>query len=96
MDWSETRRKLLQLTAGRQARPGVDSSPGSTRSGPRATSICVASGKGEEPVRRALTPNDLWATVFRHLGVDYIRNFLDYSGRPMPMLPYGEPIAELL
>jgi len=43
MDWSETRRKLLQLTAGRQARPGVSSSVAVS---PRATSICIASGKG--------------------------------------------------
>ena len=52
--------------------------------------------KGEEPVQRAMTPNDLWATVYRHLGVDFSRSFLDHSGRPMPMLPYGEPISELI
>ena len=33
----------------------------------------------------------------RHLGIDYERtSFLDGTGRPMPILPYGEPIAELL
>ena len=52
--------------------------------------------KGEEPVQRAMTPNDLWATVYRHLGIDFTRSFLDHSGRPMPMLPYGEPISELV
>jgi hypothetical protein len=53
--------------------------------------------KGEHPKDRPLTPNDLWATMFRHLGIDYKNiSFLDNSGRPMPMLPYGEPIAELL
>ncbi len=76
---------------------------------PRAMSMLVSGGgmrtgqvigatntRGEEPVERAMTPNDLWATVYRHLGVDYTRSFLDYSGRPMPMLPYGEPIPELI
>ncbi len=76
---------------------------------PRAMSMLVSGGgmrtgqvigatnsKGEEPVERAMTPNDLWATVYRHLGIDYTHNFLDHSGRPMPMLPYGEPITELL
>ena len=53
--------------------------------------------RGEHPRERPLTPNDLWATMFRHLGIDYAHtSFLDPSGRPMPILPYGEPIAELL
>ncbi|MBS0266795.1 MAG: DUF1501 domain-containing protein [Planctomycetes bacterium] len=53
--------------------------------------------KGEHPKDRPLTPNDLWATVYRHLGIDY-KNlaFPDHRGRPMPILPFGEPIAELL
>jgi uncharacterized protein (DUF1501 family) len=52
--------------------------------------------KGEYPQDRPLTPNDLWATVYRHLGIDYTQSFPDNSGRPMPILPFGEPIAELL
>jgi hypothetical protein len=52
--------------------------------------------KGEHPQERPLTPNDLWATMLHHLGVNQNHNFLDLSGRPMPLLPYGEPIAELL
>ena len=52
--------------------------------------------KGEEPKERPLTPNDLWATVYRHLGIDWTQSFLDHSGRPMPILPFGEPISELL
>jgi hypothetical protein len=77
---------------------------------PQAMSMLVAGGgmrtgqvvgstnaKGEHPKDRPLTPNDLWATMFRHLGIDYANtSFLDTSGRPMPILPYGEPIAELL
>lgn len=51
--------------------------------------------KAEGPQDRPLTPNDLWATVYRHLGIDYDTAFPDFSGRPMPILPYGEPIAEL-
>ncbi|MDG1832585.1 MAG: DUF1501 domain-containing protein [Verrucomicrobiota bacterium] len=75
---------------------------------PRAMSMLVSGGgmrtgqiigatnsKGEEPVERAMTPNDLWATVYQHLGVDYTHEFPDHAGRPMPMLPFGEPIPEL-
>lgn len=76
---------------------------------PRAMSMLVAGGgmrtgqvigatnaHGEEPRERPLTPNDLWATVYRHLGIDYTQSFPDLSGRPMPILPFGEPITELL
>jgi hypothetical protein len=52
--------------------------------------------KGEHPTDRPLTPNDLWATVYRHLGINPDDSFPDHRGRPMPILPYGEPIRELL
>jgi len=53
--------------------------------------------KGQHPKDRPLSPNDLWATMFKHLGIDYTNtSFPDHNGRPMPILPDGEPIAELL
>ena len=58
--------------------------------------IGATNSKGEHPTDRPLTPNDLWATVYRHLGIDHTDSFPDYRGRPMPILPFGEPIGELL
>ncbi len=53
--------------------------------------------KGETPKDRPMVPNHLWATVFQHLKLPWQEtNFIDNSGRPMPMLPDGEPIAELV
>jgi hypothetical protein len=53
--------------------------------------------KGEQPKDRPLTPNDLWATMFHHLGIDWHHtSFPDHIGRPMPILDGGEPIRELL
>jgi hypothetical protein len=53
--------------------------------------------KAEHPKDRPLSPNDLWATVFTHLGIDYNRvSFPDGTGRPMPMLPHGDVIGELV
>jgi uncharacterized protein (DUF1501 family) len=77
---------------------------------PSAMSVLLAGGglrvgqvvgsttsKGERPKDRPLRPTDLWATVFRHLGIDWLNTqFLDYSGRPLPILPSGEPIKELV
>ncbi len=51
---------------------------------------------GEYPADRPLTPKDLLATIYRHLGVDYRAAFPDVSGRPVPILSEGEPIRELV
>ena len=68
-------------------------------SGACKTGLTVGSttAKAEVPKDRPLTPNDLWATVFTHLNIDFNgTSFLDGTGRPMPMLPYGEAISELV
>jgi hypothetical protein len=75
---------------------------------PQAMSMLVSGGgmrtgqvigatnkKGEHPVERAMSPNDLWASVFQHLGVDQQIAFTNLQGVPMPILSTGEPIAEL-
>ena len=82
--------------------PGRDHWPG-------AMSVLVSGGgmrmgqvigsttpKGERSQDRQLEPNDLLATVYRHLGIDHHTAFLDHSGRPMTILPHGEPITELI
>jgi len=58
--------------------------------------IGATNSKGEHPVDRLLTPNDLWATVYQHLGIDPHENTFDQLGRPMPILPFGSPIPEIL
>jgi hypothetical protein len=52
--------------------------------------------KGEYPAERPLTPQDLLATVYRHLGIDHHAEFRDFFGRPVPILSGGEPIRELI
>ncbi len=76
---------------------------------PQAMSILVSGGgsehgqvvgstndKGEHPHDRPLTPNDLWATVLRHLRIDQHSLITDHTGRPHHLLPFGEPIRELI
>ena len=58
--------------------------------------IGSTNAKGEHPQDRPLSPNDLWATVLRHLGIDIKNTFPDLNGRPMYLLPDGEAISELL
>ena len=58
--------------------------------------IGSTNARGERPQDRPLHPNDVLATVYRHLGIDHARAFVNPQGRPIPCLPNGEPIAELL
>ena len=58
--------------------------------------IGSTNAKGEHPHDRPLTPNDLWATVYKHLGIDQDATITDYNGRPQLLLPFGKPIRELI
>lgn len=43
-----------------------------------------------------LSPRDLLATIYAHLGIDHRHEFMDRSGRSVPILADGEPIRELV
>lgn len=57
--------------------------------------IGATNAKGEEPVERLITPNDFLATLYQAMGVPVETHFEDFSGRPVPIVPAGQPIAEL-
>ena len=82
--------------------PGRDHWPGAmsmlvSGGGMRTGQIIGATNaRGEYPTERPMSPNDLWATVYRHLGIDFNESFPDLQGRPNPILPFGKPIEELL
>ena len=52
--------------------------------------------KSEYPQRDPVTPQDLLATVYRHLGIDSDHSYLNFAGRPVPILPSGRPIEQLI
>jgi hypothetical protein len=52
--------------------------------------------KGEYPRTRELGPQDVLATIYHVLGIDYGKIFHDASGRPIPLLNEGKPIKELI
>jgi hypothetical protein len=57
--------------------------------------VGATDAKADHPVDRPLTPADLWATVYSFLGIDTEHTFNDTTGRPIAILPSGEPIREL-
>ncbi|MEZ6047678.1 MAG: DUF1501 domain-containing protein [Planctomycetaceae bacterium] len=58
--------------------------------------VGATNSKAEYPTEAPYTPQDLLATIYRHLGINWEHNLIDHSGRPVPILPSGRPIAELL
>ena len=50
---------------------------------------------GAAPKDSPKTPQDVLATLYHHLGIDPGKYYQDNSGRPIPVLPCGEPIAQL-
>jgi hypothetical protein len=45
---------------------------------------------------RPVTPGDLTATIYHHMGVPMDTTYLDTSGRPNKIVDHGEPIAEMV
>ena len=58
--------------------------------------IGASNNKGEVPIDRPVSPGDVLATMYRHLGIDPALYTYDNSGRPTPVLPEGKPISELI
>ena len=52
--------------------------------------------KGEHPQDRPLTYQDLLATIYHAMGVNPAHTFINQAGRPVPILPAGQPIEELV
>jgi hypothetical protein len=58
--------------------------------------IGATNEKAEHPVKRAIKPHDLLATVYHVLGIDPTQSFQDHAGRPVPILTEGRPIREVV
>lgn len=99
--WGEMGRMPLINTRAGADKPGRDHWP-------NAMSVAIAGGgvqggrivgstdsKGMVPKDNPKCPQDVLATVYRHLGVDPDVNYVDNSGRPHPVLPCGRPLDEL-
>ncbi len=58
--------------------------------------IGTSNSKGEAPATRPVGPTEVLATMYRHLGIDTHQHTLTPQGRPIPVLPDGNPIRELI
>jgi hypothetical protein len=94
--WGEFgRTPRINANAGRDHWPNVFSAAvaGGGIQGGRV--VGSSDAKGAEPASNPKTPQDVLATLYRHVGVDATVQYADHSGRPHPVLPSGTPIQEL-
>jgi len=57
--------------------------------------IGSSDSKGAFPLNHPITPQDVLATLYRHLGVNVDKHYLDHAGRPIATLSSGSPILGL-
>ncbi len=58
--------------------------------------IGASNANGEVPSDRPIHPTDVLAMIYRHLGIDASLHTETLEGRPIPILPGGELIPELI
>lgn len=95
--WGEFgRTPKINAKNGRDHWPGVFSA--ALAGGPIQGGRVVGSSdsKGAYPGSNPKSPQDVLATMYQHIGVDIDAHYKDSAGRPMRVLPSGEPLKELL
>ena len=94
--WGEFgRTPKVNTNAGRDHWPNVFSAAvagGGIRGG---RVVGASDAHGAEPADNPKSPEDVLATLYRHLGIDTQVQYTDHTGRPHPVLPSGTPIDEL-
>jgi uncharacterized protein (DUF1501 family) len=58
--------------------------------------IGATDSRAAYPILDPCSPADVLATMYHAMGVDIRGHFMDSVGRPVPILPNGQPIAALL
>lgn len=93
---------------GRSPTLGTQGSTDGRNHWPFVMSMCLAGGglrhgqvigassrDGGEIAHRAVTPGNLAATIYRHLGIPLDSTYTDLKGRPIFIVENGVPIREL-
>lgn len=59
--------------------------------------IGATDARGEDSIERICGPGDFLATIYQHLGIDYVNTTIeDFNGRPTPIVNHGHAIPELV
>jgi len=95
--WGEFgRTPRINKDAGRDHWPGAQSVVLAGGGMTMGQAVGSSDARAELPKERPLTPEDVLATVYSHLGIDRDHEFLNEAQRPLKILNSGEPIRELV
>ncbi|HBH50283.1 MAG TPA: DUF1501 domain-containing protein [Planctomycetaceae bacterium] len=93
--WGEFgRTPRVNNDAGRDHYPNVFSAALAGGPIPGGRVLGSSDAKGAFPLTQPKTPQDVLATMYRHLGVDTSRQYLNAAGRPISVLPSGTPLLD--
>ena len=93
--WGEFgRTPRVNNDAGRDHYPNVFSAALAGGPSPGGRVLGASDTKGAFPLSQPKTPQDVLATMYRHLGVDATRQYVNAAGRPIGVLPSGSPLVE--
>jgi hypothetical protein len=95
--WGEFgRTPLVNRDAGRDHYPNVFSAAlaGGPIQGGRV--LGASDAHGAFPAASPKTPQDVLATLYHHLDINTESTYLDNTGRPVAVLPSGQPLRELM
>ncbi len=94
---------------GRTPNLGTQGSTDGRNHWPVVMSLCLAGGgfrhgqvigasskDGGEIAERPVTPGDLAATIYHHMGVPLDTTYTDHQGRPVYIVDQGSPLAEIV
>ena len=68
----------------------------STYSSSRSIIVGASDNLGELPRERPIAYQDVLATMYHVLGIDYNKTYLNEANRPVAIINYGTPIREIL
>ena len=95
--WGEFgRTPRINRTAGRDHWPSVSSCMIAGGGMKMGQAIGSSSARGETPVDRRCSPSQVLSTIYRQMGIDPSRTFLDNTGRPRHILDDREIVRELV
>jgi uncharacterized protein (DUF1501 family) len=58
--------------------------------------VGATNSKAEYPTEAPYSPQDMLATIYRHLGINWNEMLTDHTGRPVQILHTAKPIQELI
>lgn len=62
----------------------------------RGVILGASDNLGELPRERPIAYQDVLATMYHLLGIDYTKNYLNEANRPIAIVNYGQPVREIL